>query len=145
MLNKVFIPLVILNLFLLRHISLLWNLSEYSTISCSYRLFLHHLSPCSILMRHSNSSLPTIYWVHSLIMCLTVSVYPIHLLHHSCSVSYSWCLVLSVTADPSYPVLSLNMYVISLVLSLLSLRYSAYFCFFLSLFNSQNSYIVLNS
>ena len=126
-------------------ISLFWNSSEYSTTLCSSIQLRHHWNSLQALICLSSSSRPTMYQLHSLTMCFTVSVYPIHLLHHACSCSYSWCLVFRVLAEPSYPVLILNMYRVSWTLSLLSLRYSAYFWVFLSDFSSQKSYIVLNS
>ena len=87
--------------------------SEYRTILCNSMLFWHHWNSLQALIYLSSSSLPNMYWLHSFMICLTVSVYPMHLLHHSCSYSSSWCLIFRVFAEPSQPVLSLKMYKVS--------------------------------
>ena len=103
-----------------------WKLEQYSAILMSPKLWIHWLYCCFLLSWYNSYRLSNPYSLQSPIICSLVSgtlqawqfIYA----------SSSRCLVVSVSLDPSHPVRSLKIYLISFTLCLLIFMYACTVC-----------------
>ena len=110
--------------------SVLFHFSIFSCTAEAYRtVFFIPISSSSCLnfwllaILFVMFSLARWYNLHYVIMCFLLSIVSLQQWHYSDSLSFNKCLILNVSLDPSHPVLSLQIYLISTLLCLFKTMY----------------------